>query len=40
MRVGELCFIAEKEKLNVIEVSENQNISIDGEMDSRKKVHI
>lgn len=38
--VWEPYFTAEKEKLNVIEVSENQNMSIDGEIDSRKKVHI
>lgn len=30
--------MAEKEKLNVIEVSENKKMVIDGEMNSRKKV--
>ena len=31
--------MAEKEKLNVTEVSENQNISTNGEMDSSGKVY-
>ena len=39
-RVERLCFIAEKEMHKVIEVSENQNASIDRETHGRKKLHI